>query len=409
MARPIRSGILSFGLVSVPVSLYPAAQDHTVSFRQIQRGISDRVRNLRVNERTGEEVAFGDIVKGFEVSEGEYVVVEPDELDQISPGRSKSIEISGFVDLDQVEPIFFDKTYYLGPKDKSYAKVYSLLQRALEKSNRAGVAMFAMRGKEYLTAIRADHGILTAHTMHLADEVRDPHAEIGNLPTTDTAAASDRELAMAEQLIDMLAVDWDPDGYHDTFEEKVHELIAAKQAGRTISLSEAAPAPSNVLDLMEVLSRSLESAKPADGTKSGAGLTTDGTAAEEVQPGGRAATEEGRRSADGRRAPAAGRSARRQPEEAGGKKTTSTARGRAATSATGKKTGVAARREELSALTKAELYRRAADLDVAHRSTMTRDEGVRAVPGAGLPRLEVRHEALLFPNGGARPSIFSPS
>ena len=335
MARPIRSGILSFGLVSVLVSLYSATQGHTVSFRQIQRGTSDRVRNLRVNERTGKEVAFGDIVKGFEVSEGEYVVVEPDELDQISPGRSKSIEISGFVDLDQVEPIFFDKTYYLGPKDKSYAKVYSLLQRALEKSNRAGVAMFAMRGKEYLTAIRADHGILTAHTMHLADEVRDPHAEIGNLPTTDTAAASDRELAMAEQLIDMLAVDWDPDGYHDTFEEKVHELIAAKQAGRTISLSEAAPAPSNVLDLMEVLSRSLESAKPADGTKSGAGLTTDGTAAEEVQPGGRAATEEGRRSADGRRAPAAGRSARRQPEEAGGKKTTSTARGRAATSATG--------------------------------------------------------------------------
>ena len=203
MARPIRSGILSFGLVSVLVSLYSATQDHTVSFRQIQRGTSDRVRNLRVNERTGKEVAFGEIVKGFEVAEGEYVVVEPDELDQISPGRSKTIEISGFVDLDQVEPIFFDKTYYLGPKDKGY----SLLQQALARSNRAGVAMFAMRGKEYLTAIRADHGILTAHTMHLADEVRDPHTEIGNLPTAEAAAVSDRELAMAEQLIDMLAVD----------------------------------------------------------------------------------------------------------------------------------------------------------------------------------------------------------
>ncbi|MFC8454959.1 Ku protein [Kitasatospora sp. NPDC057223] len=135
-ARPIWSGILSFGLVSVPVSLFAATEDHTVSFRQIQRGTSDRVRNKRVNECTGEEVPFGEIVKGFEVSEGEYIVVEPDELEQLSPGRSKTIEITGFVDLDQVEPIFFDKTYYLGPKGKEYAKVYTLLQQALEKAGR---------------------------------------------------------------------------------------------------------------------------------------------------------------------------------------------------------------------------------------------------------------------------------
>ena len=379
MARPIWSGILSFGLVSVPVSLYSATQDHTVSFRQIQRGTSDRVRNLRVNERTGKEVAFGDIVKGFEVSEGEYVVVEPDELDQISPGRSKTIEISGFVDLDQVEPIFFDKTYYLGPKDKGYAKVYSLLQRALEKSNRAGVAMFAMRGKEYLTAIRADHGILTAHTMHFADEVRDPHAEIGNLPTAEAAAVSDRELAMAEQLIDMLAVDWNPDDYHDTFEEKVHELIAAKQAGKQVTLSEAAPAPSNILDLMEVLSRSLESAKPGGST----------VKADDAQAPGDADAKIASKAKSSKAGAAADRaSAGRRPKDTGGKKSTSTRAARPTTSATGKKTGTAAnrRREDLSELTKAELYKRATELDLPHRSTMNRDELQQALEKAGHGR-----------------------
>ncbi|MCX5209043.1 Ku protein [Kitasatospora sp. NBC_00240] len=344
MARPIWSGILSFGLVSVPVSLYAATEDHTVHFRQIQRGTSDRVRNLRVNERTGEEVAFGDIVKGFETAEGEYVVVEPEELEQISPGRSKTIEITGFVDLDQVKPIFFDKTYYLGPKGKEYGKVYTLLQKALEQANRAGIALFSMRGKEYLTAVRAENGILTAHTMHFADEVRDPHHEIGNLPDGDSAV-SDRELTMAEQLIEMLAVDWNPDDYHDTFEQKVHELIAAKQSGADYAAPEAAPKPSNVIDLMDILSRSLESAgRPAGAAE-----------AEEVEPAaparrGRTAT-----------APAGGKGAASRNAPAAG-------------SSKGKNTGKKAAAEDLSQLTKAELYKRAGDLDIPHRSTMTRDQ-----------------------------------
>ena len=388
-ARPIWSGILSFGLVSVPVSLFSAIEDHTVSFRQIQRGTADRVRNKRVNERTGEEVPFGEIVKGYEVAEGEYVVVEPEELEQISPGRSKTIEISGFVDLDQVEPIFFDKTYYLGPKGKEYAKVYSLLQQALEKSNRAGIALFSMRGKEYLTAVRAQDGILTAHTMHFADEVRDPRSEIPALPATDSATVSERELAMAGQLIDMLAVDWNPEEYKDTFEEKVHELIAAKQAGREVTAPEAAPKPSNVLDLMEVLSRSLESATPTGKAVSGAPAAEVETAEEQAQPSGRTGVQ-GRRTAGERHTPAAGRSAQRRPKDAGGKKTTSTAaRTRTATSATGKKTGAAAataRRGDLTKLTKAELYKRATELDLPHRSTMTRDELQHALEKAGRGR-----------------------
>ncbi|GHH65932.1 non-homologous end joining protein Ku [Kitasatospora indigofera] len=345
MARPIWSGILSFGLVSVPVSLYAATEDHTVHFRQIQRGTSDRVRNLRVNERTGEEVAFGDIVKGFETAEGEYVVVEPEELDQISPGRSKTIEITGFVDLDQVKPIFFDKTYYLGPKGKEYGKVYTLLQKALEQANRAGIAMFSMRGKEYLTAVRAENGILTAHTMHFADEVRDPHHEIGNLPDGDTAV-SDRELTMAEQLIEMLAVDWNPDDYHDTFEQKVHELIAAKQSGADYAAPEAAPRPSNVIDLMDILSRSLESAG---------------------RPAGAAGPEQAEEAEEAEEAPRSGRTA------AGGKGAASR-KTAATTRSSGKGSGKKAAAEDLSRLTKAELYKRAGELDIPHRSTMTRDQ-----------------------------------
>ncbi|WP_329501516.1 Ku protein [Kitasatospora herbaricolor] len=386
MARPIWSGILSFGLVSVPVSLYAATESHTVSFRQIQRGTSDRVRNKRVNERTGEEVAFGDIVKGFELAEGEYVVVEPDELEQISPGRSKTIEITGFVDLEQVEPIYFDTTYYLGPKGKEYGKVYTLLQRALERANRAGIAMFSMRGKEYLTAVRSENGILTAHTMHFADEVRDPRSEISTLPAagSDTAEVSDRELAMAEQLVDMLAVDWKPEDYRDTFEEKVHELIAAKQAGQEVAAPEAAPAPSNVLDLMDILGRSLESAKTAGTVK-----------ADEAQVAAEASTKTADKKAKSRTAgagnktgAAAGRaSAGHRPKDTGGKKSTSH-RARPTTSATGKKTSTAAgrRKEDLSGLTKAELYKKATAADLPHRSTMTRDELQHALEKTGHGR-----------------------
>ncbi|MFE3109714.1 Ku protein [Kitasatospora indigofera] len=387
MARPIWSGILSFGLVSVPVSLYAATENHTVAFRQIQRGTSDRVRNKRANERTGEEVAFGDIVKGFELAEGEYVVVEPDELDRISPGRSKTIEITGFVDLEQVEPIYFDTTYYLGPKGKEYGKVYTLLHRALERANRAGIAMFSMRGKEYLTAVRSENGILTAHTMHFADEVRDPHNEIPTLPAagSDTTTVSNRELAMAQQLVDMLTVDWNPENYRDTFEEKVHELIAAKQSGQEITAPEAAPTPSNVLDMMDILGRSLESAKtastPATGDAKAAAAASTKTADKKAKSSRTGAGTEtgaaaGRASASGHR-----------PKETGGKKSTST-RARPATSATGKKTSTAAgrRKEDLSGLTKAELYKKATAAHLPHRSTMTRDELQHALEKTGHGR-----------------------
>ncbi|RKE23662.1 Ku protein [Streptomyces sp. TLI_171] len=336
MARPVWTGVLTFGLVTVPVSLYTATDSHGVSFHQLQRGTGDRVRNKRVNERTGDEVPYSEIVKGYEVTDGEYVVVEPEELEQISPGRSRTIDISGFVDLDQVDPIFFDKTYYLGPKGKEYAKIFSLLTDALARSNRAGIALFSMRGKEYLTAVRADDGLLELHTMHWADEVRDARKEIGDLPS-GKAAYSKQELATAQQLIDMLSVDWDPSEYHDTFEEQVKKLIEDKLAGRETAASEGPPAEAtNVVDLMDVLKRSLEGVK---------GGTTRSSAGDEPA----------------KRAARAGR-----------------------TAAPKKSTGA---EEDLSRLTKAQLYEKATQYEIAHRSTMTRDELQKAVAKATRTRL----------------------
>ncbi|MEU9479787.1 Ku protein [Streptomyces sp. NPDC048191] len=280
MARPIWTGVLTFGLVSLPVGLYTATEDHTVHFHQLQRGTSDRIRNKRVNERTGKEVATDRIVKGYEVDEGEYVVVEPEELEEIAPGRSKAIDLAGFVDLHEVEPVYFDRTYYVGPRGKEYVKVYELMLAALDRSDKAGIATLTMRGKEYLTALRAQPGVLVLHTLHWADEVRDPADVVPGLPERRSRKDS-KELRTAEQLIDALTIDWDPGEYHDTYEERVKKLVAAKQKGEEVVGEPEPPEATNVIDLMEALSRSVEQSrsrggkgagrKPAAGEKKSAG------------------------------------------------------------------------------------------------------------------------------------------
>ncbi|MCT4353415.1 Ku protein [Streptomyces sp. Je 1-79] len=263
MARPVWSGSLTFGLVSVPVGLYTATDSHTVHFHQLQRGTSDRVRNRRVNERTGEEVALDDIVKGFDAGD-EYVLVEPEELEDIAPGRSRTLEITGFVDLDEVDPIFFDRTYYLGPRDKEHGKVYRLLEQALSRANRAGIATFVMRQREYLVAVKAENGLLTCHTLHWADEIRDPREQIDTLP--GRVRTSDKERRMAEQLIETLAVDWDPEEYRDTFQEKVAALIEAKKAGETVEKAEPPSESTTPVDLLEALRASVEKGRGSKAT-----------------------------------------------------------------------------------------------------------------------------------------------
>ncbi|MFD4923010.1 Ku protein [Streptomyces goshikiensis] len=325
VARPVWAGNLSFGLVSLPVGLFTATDSHTIHFHQLQRGTSDRIRNRRVNERTGEEVELDDIVKGYDAG-GEYVLVEPNELDEIAPGRSRSLEITGFVDLDEVDPIFFDKTYYLGPRGTEYGKVYNLLEQALAKAGKAGVATFVMRQHEYLVALKAENGLLTLHTLHWADEIRDPKKEIDNLP--GKTKASDKELRMAEQLIETLSMTWDPDEFHDTYQEKVTALIDAKKAGDTIEKAEPAAEPTGAVDLMEALRASVEHA--------GSSKTTGGKA-----------TASGKTAAA--KKPAAKKRIRSTPKE------------------------------DLSGMSKADLYKRAAAADLPGRSHMTREDLVKAL------------------------------
>ncbi|GAB3451205.1 non-homologous end joining protein Ku [Actinophytocola sediminis] len=259
MARPIWSGAINFGLVTIPVELYSATEDHTISFRQFERGTSDRIRYKRINERTGKEVAFSDIVKGADLGGGEYVIIEPDELDAIAPGRSRTIDINSFVELDEIDPVYFQRTYWLAPAKEEYGKSYSLLLQAMEKTNRAGVASFVMRGKEYLTAVRAGDGMLVLNTLLFPEDIRDPAKELKSLPEITTARG--KEIDMAISLIESMTDEWRPEEYHDTYTEQVEKLIEDKRDGREI-VAETEPAePTKVVDLFEALSRSVQGRK----------------------------------------------------------------------------------------------------------------------------------------------------
>jgi len=259
MARAIWSGVLSFGLVSVPVEIYSATEAHEPTFHQFEKGTKDRIRYQRVNERTGKEVDFADIVKGAEVGRGKYVMIDQDELDSVAPGRSRSLEISSFVDLDEIDPIQFAKSYYLGPNGDEAKKPYALLRDAMARANRAAIANFVMRAKEYLAAIRADGDVLVLETMFFADEIRDPKDEIGNLPHNVKLAP--QELKMATQLLESMAAPWQPKDYRDTYTDRVNALIRAKAKNKSYEPAEEAPQATNVVDLTEALRASVEAAR----------------------------------------------------------------------------------------------------------------------------------------------------
>jgi DNA end-binding protein Ku len=258
MARPIWSGAITFGLVNVPVGMYSATSGHEVSFHQFEEDTGDRIRNKRVNERTGKEVDYDHIVKGAEVGGGDYVMLDADELDSVAPGRSRSLEIHRFVDLDEIDPIFYQKTYYLAPGGKDTSKTYALLRDAMTDTNRAAIGTLVMRGKEYLAAIRPDKKLLVLQTMYFADEVRDPSEVLDDVPRR--GAATKAELSMAAQLIDSMTGRWKPSDYRDTYTDRVKGLIKAKKAGKEITPAEEAPAETGAADLMEVLRRSVDAA-----------------------------------------------------------------------------------------------------------------------------------------------------
>ncbi|HUN35108.1 MAG TPA: Ku protein [Trebonia sp.] len=291
MARAIWSGTLSFGLVTVPVELYSATEGHRPSFHQFAEGTTDRIRYQRVNERTGDEVGYSDIVKGADTGGGTYVLLEQDELDSVAPGQSRSLDIHTFVDLDEIDAIYFNKTYFLGPAGDAGAKPYALLRDAMGDSGKAAIASFVMRGKEYLAAVRADSGVLMLETLFFADEVRDPHAEIGNLP--GDVKVSKQEKSMARQLVDSMTGPWTPADYHDTYTDRVNDLIEAKKNEKQPQTAAEPPAATNVTDLTAALRASVDAAKKTQGEKA----TAENTTAEK---------------ADGKKAPAKGTSSRRR-------------------------------------------------------------------------------------------------
>jgi DNA end-binding protein Ku len=255
MARAIWTGSLAFGLVNVPVGLFSATEDKTVHFNQFQAGTSDRIRYKRVNERTGREVELADIVRGHEVGDGNYVLVTDEELEAVEPGRSRTIDIEDFVDLADIDPIYYQKTYYLGPQGDA-AHAYALLHRAIAETGKAGIATFVMHGKEYLVVIRPAGEVLALETMFFADEVRDPRQVIEDLPAQEKLPA--RELSVAGQLIESMTTDWDPGRYADTYRDRVEDLINRKRKGEEIVTEGAPKGEPQVTDLMEALRRSAE-------------------------------------------------------------------------------------------------------------------------------------------------------
>ncbi|HWK29467.1 MAG TPA: Ku protein [Solirubrobacter sp.] len=257
MARSMWTGAISFGLVNVPVKLYSAVSKKTVRFHQLNRDTGSRIAQRRVDPTTGEEVPYENLVKGYELTKDHYVVIDPEELEALEPEKSRTIDIEDFVELAEIDPIYFDHPYYLVP-DKGAAKAYGLLLNAMRESGRVAIARVILRSKEQLVAIRPDHEgrVLMMETMIFADEVV-PTGDLDGLPDADELKVSDREVKMAQQLIDSLTGAFEPERYTDSYREKVLELIERKAAGEEIAVTPEAPEPAKVPDLMAALEASL--------------------------------------------------------------------------------------------------------------------------------------------------------
>jgi DNA end-binding protein Ku len=230
-----------------------------VRFNQLNAETGNRIAQKRVDPETGEEVPFDQIVKGFELTKDRYVVITPDELDALDPERTRTVDIEDFVDLAEIDPIYYDHPYYLVP-DKGAAKAYGLLLNAMEASGKVAIARVVLRSKEQLVAIRPAGELLMMETMIFHDEVV-PHDDLDDLPDSKDLKASDRELKMAQQLIESLSSEFAPERYHDEYREKVLELIEKKASGEEIAVQPEAPAPAKVPDLMAALEASLAAVK----------------------------------------------------------------------------------------------------------------------------------------------------
>jgi DNA end-binding protein Ku len=262
MPRAIWSGSISFGLVNIPIKLYAAVSRKTVHFNQIDSRTGARVKHKKVSAADGEEVPTEAIVKGYELSSGEYVTVGDDELGSLDPEASRSIDIEEFVDLVDIDPVFYDSAYLVAP-DKATIKPYALLAQAMEDSGKVAIARFVMRSKQYLCAVRPKDGRLLLSTMVYADELNDAN-EIPELQDLEGIDVSTKELDMARQLIASLSDDFDPERFEDTYRNRVLDLIERKAAGQTELIAPpVAMEEDKVVDLMAALEASVKSAKDA--------------------------------------------------------------------------------------------------------------------------------------------------
>jgi DNA end-binding protein Ku len=267
MPRAVWSGAVSFGLVNVPVKAYTAARDHEVHFHQLEAGTGARIRYRKVSDKTGDEVDADDIELGYELSKGRHVTVDPDELDALRPRTTRTIDVADFVALDDIDPIYYDHTYWLAPADEPAERPYRLLLAAMEDRQRVGIGTVVMRRKQYLAAIRPLDGALALSTMRFADEIVDK-GQIGDLPSGSAKVAA-KELKLATSIIDALASDWEPDRYHDTYTEELRDLLERKAEGEVITVDEAPAADAEVLDLMAALEASVQATKAARGSRPG--------------------------------------------------------------------------------------------------------------------------------------------
>ncbi len=258
MPRPTWSGAISFGLVNVPVKLYTAATSRDIQFHQLRASDGSRIQQRRFAVADGEEVTADQLVKGYEVSPGRHAVITTEELESLRPRGTNAIEIEEFVDLAEIDPVYFEKSYYLVP-DKGSAKPYALLRAAMQQAGKVGIGRVVMRSKQYVAAIRPAGNALVLATLYLADEVL-PQSSLDDLPGDDVDL-NERELKMAEQLIAMLAGHFDPAEYEDDYRNRLMELIEAKASGEEVVFQAAEAQPGKVVDLMAALEASIAAAR----------------------------------------------------------------------------------------------------------------------------------------------------
>ena len=258
MARAIWSGSISFGLVNVPVKLFTSVRKKDVRFNQLHATDGVRIQQKRVCPADGEEVAWDDLVKGYEISSGQYVVVTNEELEALDPEATHTVDIEDFVALEDIDPLYFDSSYYLVP-DAPGVKPYRLLLDAMTESGRVGIGSVVLRTKQYLCAVRPLGDALVLTTMNYADEVSSTE-DLEGLPGAG-AEPSSREMKVAKQLIDSLTAKFEPDKYHDSYREAVLELIEAKAHGQEVVSEPPPEKAAPVVDLMSALEASLAAVK----------------------------------------------------------------------------------------------------------------------------------------------------